>query len=47
MGHAYIAAGDEPCRILSVCVTQESEFVSLMERKLAPGNVDLADATSK
>ena len=24
MGHAYIAVGDEPCRILSICATSES-----------------------
>jgi transcriptional regulator with XRE-family HTH domain len=33
MGHAYIAAGSEPCRILSVCVAPESELVKLMEGK--------------
>jgi transcriptional regulator with XRE-family HTH domain len=34
MGHAYIAAGGEPCRILSVCVAPESELLKLMEGKL-------------
>jgi transcriptional regulator with XRE-family HTH domain len=33
MGHAYIAVGAEPCRILSVCVAPESELVKLMEGK--------------
>jgi transcriptional regulator with XRE-family HTH domain len=33
MGHAYIAAGSEPCRILSVCVAPESELLKLMEGK--------------
>jgi len=33
MGHAYIALGAEPCRILSVCVAPESELVKLMEGK--------------
>jgi len=27
MGHAYIAVGDEPCRILSICATSESHLV--------------------
>jgi Cupin domain len=36
MGHAYIAAGSEPCRILSVCVAPESELVKLMEGKPKP-----------
>jgi transcriptional regulator with XRE-family HTH domain len=26
MGHAYIALGDEPCRILSICGTPESQL---------------------
>jgi transcriptional regulator with XRE-family HTH domain len=33
MGHAYIAVGSEPCRVLSVCVAPESELVKLMEGK--------------
>lgn len=36
MGHAYIAAGSEPCRILSVCVAPESELLKLMEGKSQP-----------
>ncbi len=36
MGHAYIAAGSEPCRILSVCVAPESELLKLMEGKSKP-----------
>jgi hypothetical protein len=36
MGHAYIAAGSEPCRVLSVCVAPESELVKLMEGKSKP-----------
>ena len=27
MGHAYIAVGDEPCRILSICATPERELI--------------------
>lgn len=37
MGHAYIAAGSEPCRILSVCVAPESELLKLIEGKPKPG----------
>ncbi len=33
MGHAYIAAGSHPCRVLSVCVAPESELLKLMEGK--------------
>lgn len=33
MGHAYIAAGNGTCRILSVCVAPESELLDLMEAK--------------
>jgi transcriptional regulator with XRE-family HTH domain len=36
MGHAYVAAGSEPCRILSVCVAPESELLKLMEGKSTP-----------
>jgi quercetin dioxygenase-like cupin family protein len=36
MGHAYIAAGGEPCRVLSICVAPESELVKLMEGKSKP-----------
>ena len=36
MGHAYIAAGSEPCRVLSVCVAPEPELLKLMEGKSKP-----------
>jgi transcriptional regulator with XRE-family HTH domain len=36
MGHAYITAGSEPCRVLSVCVAPESELLKLMEGKSQP-----------
>jgi len=36
MGHAYIAVGSNPCRILSVCVAPESELLKLMEGKPQP-----------
>ncbi len=32
-GHAYIAVGDHPCRILSVCVAPPAELLKLMEAK--------------
>jgi uncharacterized cupin superfamily protein len=32
-GHAYIAVGDQPCRILSVCVASPAELLKLMEAK--------------
>jgi transcriptional regulator with XRE-family HTH domain len=31
MGHAYIAVGDKPCRILSICATHERELVESHE----------------
>lgn len=33
MGHAYIAASDAPCRILSICIAPESELIHFMEGK--------------
>ncbi|MDT9598694.1 helix-turn-helix domain-containing protein [Sphingosinicella rhizophila] len=33
MGHAYIAVGDEPCRILSVCATSEMQLMSSHEEQ--------------
>jgi hypothetical protein len=43
MGHAYVAAGDGPCRILSICIAPEGDF-SLFESKArrAPASVDAA-----
>ena len=32
MGHAYIATGDGPCRILSICIAPEADL-SLFETK--------------
>jgi transcriptional regulator with XRE-family HTH domain len=37
MGHAYVAVGDAPCRILSICVAPESELLKLIEGKSKPG----------
>jgi transcriptional regulator with XRE-family HTH domain len=33
MGHAYIAVGEHPCRILSVCVAPPAELLKLIETK--------------
>jgi transcriptional regulator with XRE-family HTH domain len=32
MGHAYVAVGDGPCRILSICIAPDADF-SLLEAK--------------
>jgi transcriptional regulator with XRE-family HTH domain len=31
MAHAYVAVGDEPCRILSMCATSESQLIGGLE----------------
>jgi hypothetical protein len=36
MGHAYIAVGGKPCRILSICIAPESELIKFMEGKNQP-----------
>jgi transcriptional regulator with XRE-family HTH domain len=33
MGHAYVAVGDEPCRILSMCATPESQLMGALAGK--------------
>ena len=33
MGHAYVAVGDSPCRILCVCVAPQAELLKLIEAK--------------
>ena len=33
MGHAYVAVGDQPCRVLSVCVAPPAELLKLIEVK--------------
>ncbi len=35
MGHAYVAVGAEPCRVLSVCVAPEPGLLKLIESKSA------------
>jgi transcriptional regulator with XRE-family HTH domain len=37
MGHAYVAVGDAPCRILSICIAPESELLKLIEGKSKHG----------
>jgi len=36
MAHAYVAVGDQPCRILSICIAPDADF-SLLEAKAARG----------
>jgi transcriptional regulator with XRE-family HTH domain len=36
MGHAYVAAGEGPCRILSICIAPEGDF-SLLQAKAMRG----------
>ena len=33
MGHAYVAVGDDTCRILSMCATPESQLMGALEGK--------------
>ena len=33
MGHAYIAVGDEPCRVISLCATSETRLMNVLEGK--------------
>jgi transcriptional regulator with XRE-family HTH domain len=33
MGHAYVAVGDQPCRVLCVCVAPPAELLKLIETK--------------
>lgn len=34
MGHAYVAAGDGPCRILSICIAPEGDFSMLQAKAM-------------
>ncbi len=36
MGHAYVAVGSGPCRVLSVCVAPQPGLLKLIESKSAP-----------
>lgn len=38
MGHAYVAVGKKPCRILTMCIAPDSELIELFERKARPGS---------
>jgi transcriptional regulator with XRE-family HTH domain len=39
MGHAYVAVGEGPCRILSICIPPEADLIRLLEMKGAPHEV--------
>jgi len=50
MGHAYIAVGDEPCRILSICAGRERELLQshqLVARTDATSKVELPSKTQR
>ncbi len=47
MGHAYIAVGEQPCRVLSVCVAPESELIDLMERKHGRSDAPAGNPTGR
>jgi transcriptional regulator with XRE-family HTH domain len=46
MGHAYVAVGDEPCRILSMCATPESQLIGALEGKNDAGALGTAPLRS-
>jgi transcriptional regulator with XRE-family HTH domain len=33
MGHAYLAVGDAPCRVISLCATSETRLINVLEGK--------------
>jgi transcriptional regulator with XRE-family HTH domain len=33
MGHAYVAVGDAPCRVISLCATSETQLINVLEGK--------------
>ncbi len=39
LGHAYIAVGDEPCRILSICYTSETHLLAAHEDITAAAHI--------
>ncbi len=41
MEHAYIAVGNEPCRILSVCSGPERQLLEALEKEIASGSRSL------
>jgi len=47
MGHAYVAASDEPCRVLAICSGSESQLVSAVGgQAVPPVEADAAPAAS-
>ena len=44
MGHAYIAVGEEPCRILSICATSEADLAHALEHEIQGDGVAQAEA---
>jgi transcriptional regulator with XRE-family HTH domain len=46
MGHAYIAASDEPCRVLAVCSGTESQMIAAVGGTMARGIPDPAQAAA-
>ena len=47
MGHAYVAIGDAPCRILSVCATSEGNMVQAHESVAKAEHVGVIAARTK
>lgn len=41
MGHAYVAVGEGPCRVFSICIAPDADF-SLLEAKAARGHAPFA-----
>ncbi|MEP6546539.1 MAG: cupin domain-containing protein [Gammaproteobacteria bacterium] len=44
MGHAYIAASDEPCRVLAICSGTESQMIAAVGGTVAAGALPAAQA---
>ena len=36
MRHAYVAVGEGPCRVLSICIPPEADLIDLVQQKAAP-----------
>jgi Cupin domain./Helix-turn-helix. len=47
MPHAYIAVGDRPCRVLSVCATSETHLIDSLERLAEAKKASTARARKK
>ena len=44
MGHGYVAASDEPCRVLAVCSGTESQMIAAVGGTVAAGTLSPAQA---